>query len=547
MTDNYWTRLNGSRLNRRRFITRTGFLTAGVAAAGTVGCGSGDDTASTRGSTTAAGTTPGQATTTPAIKRGGTLIMARSSNLAFTDQQRSSGGNDPVFNRLYSETLLHREGGKIVAYMAQAYEQPDLSTITLKLRPDLKFGDGTPLNAAAVAYSIQRAKDEKLAARDRAAALLVEKVEQPDEFTAVLKLSRPNGLFLDAFTTANLMVSPTAVEKLGADGFNRTPVGAGPYTVNQIVQDGDTVFTKNPNWPIKDANGGALPYLDKIINKIIPQPEARTAALISGEIDEVTVELSAAKQVQSMSNLKLIESPSAGYQMVEFITNKPPTDNEALRKAINYALNRQELNQQLAFGLGKPALECLSGDSWVADPSLLSYSYDAAKAREFLSQAGYPDGLEIKLATYAREQAEAIQAQLAKVKIKAVVDNLELAVYQDKFRAKAEYPMGTAGSATESGELYQYFLQRYGSAGRFSPGRPSNPGWDAEIAKLETMATQAERKGQYQKMLRMSYDQAYRAFTISTPVFFGVTSRVRGVVPLEGNGTNADLRLAWLA
>lgn len=543
MANNYWKGRASTKFGRRRFIATGGMAAVGFAAAGTVGCGSDEDSPKEASSTAPAG----QAQATPAPKRGGQLIMARATNLAFTDQQRSSGGTDPGFNRLYAETLLHREQGKIVAYLASAYEQPDLSTITIKLRPDVKFGDGTPLNAESVRFSIERAKDEKLAARDRAAALLVEKVEAPDEFTAVLKLTRPNGLFLDAFTTANLMVSPTAVNKLGVDGFNRQPVGAGPYTVNQIVQDGDTVFTKNPTWPIKAANGDALPYLDKIINKIIPQVEARTAALISGEVNLITVDLASVQQVKSTPNVVLVESPSASYQILEFITNKAPTNNVALRKAINYAINREELNQQLAFGLGKPAVESLSGDSWVADPSLPFYSFDAKKAQEFLAQAGYPNGIELKMATYAPAQAEALQAQLAKAKIKTVVDNLELAVYQDKFRAKAEYPMGTAGSTTESGEMYQYFLQRYGSAGRFSPGRPENKDWDAEIAKLETMATQEERKKQYQAMIRLSYEQAYRAFTISTPVFFGVTSKVRGLVPLEGNGTNADMRLVWMA
>lgn len=531
-------------MGRRRFISRAGLATAGVAAAGTIGCGGGDNSPSD-----APGTSGGQTQTQTAAapKRGGELIMARAANLAFTDPQRSSGGTDPGFNRLYAETLLHRENGKIVPYIAQAYEQPDLATITIKLRPDVKFGDGTPVNAEAVRFSIERGKDEKLAARDRAAMLLVERVEAPDEFTAVLKLTRPNGLFLDAFTTANILVSPTAVTRLGVDAFNRQPVAAGPYTVKEIVQDGDTVFLKNPTWPIKAPNGDALPYLDKIVNKIIPQSEARTAALTSGEINLITVDLASVKQIKSTPNLALLESPSASYQILEFITNKAPTNSVALRKAINYAINRDELNQQLAFGLGKPAVESLSGDSWVADPSLPSYAYDAAKAQQFLAEAGYPNGIEIKMATYSPAQAEALQAQLAKAKIKTVIDSLELAVYQDLFRAKAEYPMGTAGSTTESGEMYQYFLQRYGSAGRFSPGRPQNKDWDAEITKLETMATQEERKKQYQAMIRLSYEQAYRAFTISTPVFFGVTSKVRGVVPLEGNGTNADLRLAWLA
>ena len=542
--DNYWLRRQSASISRRNFLAAGGAVGVGLVAVAAVGCGGDDDSGAK--STVA----PGSATnpTGEAVKRGGTLTMARAGNLAFADPQRSSGGNDPVFNRLYAETLLRYEGDEIKGYLASALEQPDTSTVTLRLRKDIKFADGTPMNAEAVKFAVERGKDDKLNAPVRPAMSLIEKVETPDEFTAVLKLVRPNALFLSSFTPSSFVISKTALEKMGQDEFTKKPVAAGPYKVEKITQDGESVFVRDPEWPIKAANGDALPYFDRIVNRVIPQPEALVAALLAGDVDLVNVvDLGSVDQLKNSGSAAVFEVPAASWQVVEFITNKAPTNNVALRKAINYALNRDELNKQLAFGLGKPALECLTLDSWVLDPSLQSYKYDAAKAADFLGQAGYPDGVDLRLATYSPAQAEAIQAQLAKVKIKATIDNLELAVYQDKFRTKGEYPIATAGGPTESGELYNFFLTRMGSKGKYNPGQPINPEWDALLSKVESAFEQPARKALYQEMLRKSYDEAYRAWTLTTPVFYGVSKKLRGVTPMRENRTNPDLRLAWLA
>jgi len=541
--ENYWLRRNST--SRRRFLAGTGLLGGGLAAALTVGCGGDDDSSSSSepGASTGASSAP-----TQAVKRGGTLTMARAGNLAFADPQRSSGGNDPVFTRLYAETLLRYDGDTIKAYMAESLEQPDTSTVTLKLRKDIKFADGTPVNAEAVKFAVERGKDAKLNAPVRPAMSLIKNVETPDEFTAVLKLERPNALFLSSFAPSSYLVSPTALNKMGQDEFTKKPVSAGPYKVEKITQDGESVFVKDPEWPIKAPNGDQLPYLDRIINKIIPQPEALVAALLSGDVQLVNVvDLGSVAQLKSSDSAAAFEVPAASWQVVEFVTNRAPTDNVALRKAINYAINRDEINKQLAFGLGQPATECLTLDSWVLDSSIPRYQYDAKKAAEALGQAGYPDGIDLKIATYAPAQAEAIQQQLAKLKIRLTIDNLELAVYQDKFRTKGEYPLATAGGPTEGGELYQYFLTRMGSKGKYNPGQPNNPEWDALITKVETDFEQNERKALYQQMLKKSYDESYRAWTITNPVFYGVSKKLRGVVPLRENRTNPDLRTAWLA
>ncbi len=548
----YWSRRRQGSVSRRHFLGGSALIGGGLTSAFLVGCGGDDDstskTASPAGSATKGAAASPSAAATSAAKRGGTLTMARTTNVTFADPQRTSGGSEAVFNRLYAETLLRYEGDKIVANLAESFEQPDPATVTLKLRKDIKFSDGTPLNAEAVKYSVTRGQDAKLNAPVRPALSLIQAVETPDEYTAVLKLTSPNAIFLPTFLPSSFVISPTALEKMGPDEFNKKPVSAGQYTIDRIVQDGDSIFLKNPDWPIKAPNGDQLPYLDKIVNRIIPENETIVAALLSGDVQLVNnVPLESVKQVKSSNIATGYEVPAGYADCVEFIINKPPTDILNLRKAINYAINRNELNQQIAFGLAGVATDCLTPDSWVFDPSLPRYEYDPKKAAEALAAAGYPDGIDLKLATYAQATAEAIQQQLAKVKIRVTVDKLEVAVYQDKFRVKGEYPIATATATAENGELYNYFLTRLGSKGAYNPGRPQNPDWDALITKVQTTMDQKDRKKLYQDMLKKAYDESYRAWTITTPVYYGLSKKLQGVTILQEKRYNPDLRRAWLA
>lgn len=545
-TDNYWLRRQEASVSRRRFLGGSALATGGLGAGLLVGCG-GDDAGSGDSGTPSGSASPG-ASATKAVKRGGTLTMARTANVAFADPQRQSGGTDPVLTRLYAETLLRYDGEEIKGYLAESLEQPDNSTVTLRLRKDIKFADGTPLNATAIKFAVERGRDAKLNAPVRPALSLIAAVETPDDSTAVLKLERPNALFIPTFAPASFVISPTALDKMGQDEFTKKPVSAGPYKIEKIVQDGDSVFVKDPEWPIKAPNGDQLPYLDRIVNRIIPQPEAMIAALLAGDVQLINrIDLASVGQVKSADGVVAFEVPSSVWQTVEFVTNKAPTDNVNLRKAVNYALNRDELNKQLAFGLGKPATECLPVDSWLLDSSIPRYEYDPKKAAELLSVAGYPNGIDLRLATYSAEQAEAVQQQLARAKIRVTVEQLELAVYQDKFRTKGEYPIATAGGPTQDAELYDYFLTRMGSKGKYNPGQPNNPEWDALITKVETVFDRNARKALYQEMLRKSYEESYRAWTLTTPIFFGLSKKLQGMVPLRENRINPDLRFAWLA
>lgn len=535
----------------RRAVLRGTLAASAGGAAFLVACGggegSGDSAPAAIATSAARGETIGAASTSPA-QRGGDLVIRRSSNLAFADQQRASGGNDPPITRLYAESLLDldQKTGELRANLVDKWEQTSETSVTLRLRRDVQFGDGTPVNAQAVKYTIERGKSKELNAPVRPTHSLVTRIDTPDEFTAVLQLDGPNAAFMETLTgRAGDLISPTAHQKLGDTGFNKTPVGAGPYTVKEFVQDGESTLVRNPTWPFKAPNGDALPYFDRVRIKVITENAVSLAALQAGEIDlDYVVAANDVAQLRARKELQVSMLEGASFVVAEFATNARPTDIVALRRAINYAIDRKESNQSLAAGMGVPATGPLTALSWAFDPKTPAYSFDAARARENLVQAGFPDGVDLRCATYAREQAELLQAQLARHKIRLTVDNLELAVYQDKFRAKGEYQIATAGGPTPNGDPYEFFLTRYGGKGKYNPGEPTYPEWDDLIAQSVRVFDREERKKIYARMQQLDYDMAYRAWIITSPRSMAFTSKLQG---LSWSGYNPDTRLAWKA
>lgn len=545
---NYWTNRSKARRASRRTLLK-GAGAAGVGAIGlwTVGCG-GDDDEGDGDPTSQAGTPSPSATPTPqsTVKRGGELTVRRSSNMAFWDPQRASGGFDPPITDLYAARLLDLAAtGEIQGYLADSYEQPAADSVTLKLRTDVLFGDDTPFNAEAVKYTFERGQDKELNAPVRPALSAISKIETPDESTVVLTLTGPNGAFLETLTgRAGVMISPTAHDTLGDDRFNESPVGAGPYKAEKIVQDGESRFVKVASWPFLGLDGGQLPYLDAVKVSVIPEDAVSLAALSAGDIDlDYVVDPLNLQRVESDPNTVAHILEGARFLAAEFVTNQAPTDILAFRQAVNHAIDREESNQALAAGLGLPGTGPLTPLNWAYDPDVTGFDYNPDKAKQLLAQAGFPDGVEVKCATYAIEQATLLQAQLERVGIRLVVDNLELAVYQEQFRSKGEYKIGTAGGPVPTGDPYEFFLTRYGSKGKYNPGEPSNPEWDELIAQSVATLDLEERKSIYSQLQRMDNEQAYRAWILTTPRIMGSRKSIQN---LSWMGYNPDLRHVFI-
>lgn len=553
-SDNYWVRRAALRSSRRRVLQGMGVASAAaVFGAGAIACGDDDDDDQPGGATNT--TAPGETTEpTPAdsVNRGGELIVRRPSATTFADPHRSSSGYDPTVNHLYAAPLLAFTGGEVSASLVEEWEQPDPQQLTLKLRPGLTFTDGTPVNAEAIKYSLDRQADPATAS-PRRSILSGVSVEAVDELTARLTFDAPNPAFIESLTMnapagVGALISPTAHSSMGDDAFNEAPVSVGPFKIESLNLDADSVFVANPDWPITAPNGDKLPYLDRVIIRVIPQTAVAVAELQSGGIhlDYVFLGENVA-QVKSQDHLDVNANPGAITQRIGMHLSKPPTDIVAFRKAMQHAFDREEFAITFTDGLGTGGRGPLTSLTWAYDDSLPYYEYDEAKAREFLSQAGLADGTAINIATYTSgvypRIGELIQSQLRRIGVDLTVDNMEVPVYTEKYRRNGEYSMGLEGGGAPQGDPYQYLETNFGSAN--APGGTDMSEVDALLAKALTEFDQEARKAVYHEIVQLDYDNAYKVWLIEAPTLAGVAKKVNGLVWLR-SGSAMDVTGAWL-
>src|SRR5262249_34937265 len=205
------------------------------------------------------------------------------------DPHGGFGGEEHQFLYLVTDPLVgYDQKGQLdpSLSLAERWETPEPTRITLKLRSGVKFHDGSDFSANDVKWNIDRILDPATAATPRSDLAAIDSVQVVSPTEVSLKLKEPSAPLLTNFGDRGGMILPRAAfEKAGRDTFIRKPVGSGMFTLKEWVQDGFMVLEANPNYWRKDARGGKLPYVQTIRFNFIPDDTVRAAALESGEID----------------------------------------------------------------------------------------------------------------------------------------------------------------------------------------------------------------------------------------------------------------------
>jgi peptide/nickel transport system substrate-binding protein len=346
------------------------------------------------------------------------------------------------------DTFVYQDGdGKFWPGLASKWEiSTDGLLYTFTLQNGVKFHDGTNFDGAAAKSNFDRmvAADTKSRLAGPRLIGFYDSTEVVDPTTIKVKFQQPNGSFMtDLSQDFMAMLSPAAVQKFGPDQIGQHPVGTGPFKFVEWVQNSNIKMEKNAdyNWasPMFKRNGPA--YLNSINFKIIPEDGARVTALQSDQInfiDQVpTVNFVTIKNDPKYKTYA-IQQPGIPYAYM-LNTKRPPTDDLAVRQAINYATDKMSIIETIYQGLYTPAYGPLSPSSVAYNPEVEKmYPYDQNKAMQILEQAGWKAGsdgirvkdgkrLEINHYTFTDTKvAEAMQAQLKKVGIDSKVTLLEV-------------------------------------------------------------------------------------------------------------------------
>lgn len=394
---------------------------------------------------------------------------------------------------------------KVVPGLATGWTvAPDGVTWTFKLRPNVTFTDGTPWNADAAIFNFDRYVNKKsplysaeLNSQGGLDLAGVKSAAKVDDMTIKITTNGPWAYLNEDLATLP-MASPTAVQKEGKN-FANNPVGTGPFKFQSETPGQQLVLVRNDHYYL------GPPKLDELILRPIPDATARIAALRSGEVNWIEVPTpDEVPSLKAAGDQVLTNSYPHNWPWVLDVT-KAPWNNVLVRQAANYAINRQSLSQDLLKGTGEPAYQYLGSADIGYQAADNTYSYDPAKAKQLLAQAGYPNGFTTTLSyptsgsgnMIPTPMNEALQQDLAAVGIKVKLQPIEWsAMLTDFFVGKIP---GGAGAINISLGFSSASLltEVFETNGPLNVGHYSDPKLDALLAKVKTEYSVDERAKTY--------------------------------------------------
>src|SRR5262245_7467149 len=341
---------------------------------------------------------PALAQATP--KRGGILRISAPANPSSLDPATGGAGSDHAFLFTMYDTLTEWEFETLKPRpgLAESWKFTDPTTFVMNIRAGVTFHDGTPLDAEAVKFNLDRNKGDAKS-NIKADLASVDSIEVTGPMQVTLKLRNPDsalpGILSDR---AGMMVSPTALKASGADGHvARKPVGAGAYTFVSWA-DGERIVVKRNEKYWKPNR----PYPDGIEIAIIPELATGARSVTAGQNDLMYQLPPRQKAIlERVSSIKLANGPTLYVFQIFLNWAKPPFDDIRVRKAFNFAIDREAFVKAALAGLAEPAYMNLPKAHWAYDQSVAElYPYDPAKARQLLAEAGFKEGTVIEMNGY---------------------------------------------------------------------------------------------------------------------------------------------------
>lgn len=336
--------------------------------------------------------------------------------------------------------------GKIVPGLAESWKV-DGTTITFTLRKGVKFHSGDPFTADDVKFSIDHLKSKELNSGSASNVAAIESVKVVDPNTVQLLLNKIDARLFDVLANNVSIIPAKYFQSLGLDGFSAKPVGTGPFKFVSWAKDDKIVMEANESY--WDGSFKGKPLVKTLTFRSIPTAATRVAELKAGSVD-IMQDL-APDQVDPLKSagFNVVESKSPVYNWAFFSSAgtadaAKPLKDQRVRQAMNYAVDTATIIKTV---LGGHARQLAAGitdltDGYTSD--LKPFSFDQAKAKDLLTQAGYPSGFSIEgdiSSSQKPDVAQAIIAQLAQVGIKVNLNALPTAVFNDRWIKKQLDPL----------------------------------------------------------------------------------------------------------
>jgi peptide/nickel transport system permease protein/peptide/nickel transport system substrate-binding protein len=465
-------------------------------------------------------------------KRGGTLRVAFWNNPSSLDPMTGTSGDDHVFLYPVLELLINYEPKTLTPApgLAKSWSTPNPTTLVLELQQNVTFHDGTPFDAEAVKFNIERSRtDPRSNVQTDIGA--IDRVEVTGPYQVTLHLSRPDASVLLALSDrAGMMLSPAAVKKFGK-AIDANPVGTGPWKFVSWHNNEKIVYTRNESyWK------PGLPYLDGIVIQTITDLESGLRSVVAGQND-MTLELSSQQKLLLDRSPNLVSSvgPSFRLNLIYLNYSRAPLDDVRVRQALNHAVDRNGINKALDFGLGEPTTTLLPRAHWACDASTAdAYAYDPKKARELLAAAGHSGTIDVKWIGWTGQRWGQMQQIL--------IEQFQEAGFHSSVQRAS--PADSAaiffGQKTGDGRIAVWsgrpdpsliFQTLFGKGAYFNAGRGETPGLPGLLDATEASTDLAARKQAFAPLQKLVLDQALALPIMFDPDIVAFSKKVKGFVP----------------
>ena len=486
----------------------------------------------------------------PAVaqKKGGTMTVGLELDIPGFDPLKVGvyDTSQNIAAALLLETLVKLDdSGKAVPGLAVSWSpSDDFKTWTYKLRPDVKFHDGTPFNAAAVKFNFDRQKDPKNACRCAFYIANYLSVEAPDDLTVVYKLKDPavnHPALLTRPDQNSTIHSPAAIQAKG-DDYNRNPVGTGPFVLKSWTAGDRMVVERNPDYWDK-----AKPNLDRVVLRPLPDSQSRFASLKSGETDLVWVDEFEADNIERAkkdSTLQVLSYAGSGAAVAAFNTKVEPLDDVKVRQALVMALDRKKLSQALTNGLARPASNPYGDGSWVKCKDDGALPEDPKKAAALIKEYGKPVKFKMLFTATPRGRAngQILQQFWKNIGVEMEIEQVDQATiparaFQRKFDVT---PWRIVDFPDPDVQMFANFY----SKSPLNLANYTNPDLDAALERARMTPDEAKRTEDYCAASRLINQNATWFWTFQNTYYAIAKARVKGIPKLFGGVI--DVSEAWL-
>lgn len=448
---------------------------------------------------------------------GGSLVYERQAATESLNPVDAKNGNGDIFadSLVYSGLVRSDPAGsdKIVPALAQRWTvSPDGRTYTFYLRHGLKFSNGQPVTAEDVKWSLDRFGNPKIDAAMSAVAVGYGTSRVINNTTIQFHLAQPVASFLYNISIFPAFILPkNLVLKEGAAFYNH-PVGTGPFIVKSWVKGSHITFVRNPYyWE------SGKPYLSSLRYNFATDSNSRILALEGGAaqiMDGVPF-----SQITTLEHNKAINVQAAKVPLFLGLWlnhNQKPLANLDVRKAMQYALNRPEMNHDIFHGLGQIPNSVLMGLKYDAPDSVVHpYPYNVAKAKALMKQGGYPHGFSTTLQypagyDYYTQLALLMQQEYAAIGIKMKLIQEDPATNTSNWSTSSYdmiFPFASFTSDVTVPDEYANFLADYsnGLKGFYSNWR--DPTIQSMVLKFESTLSDSARAKLWPKIQQALMNQ----------------------------------------